>query len=107
MMSLFDEYLPGWANEPELLVRVDNIPDAEIWDAHYGAKAYLFQYIDEVTGIRLDPELLTIGFARRAAAYKRANMIFSDIERLLAISDGKLQLVFGGKAHPATRWVRS
>jgi starch phosphorylase len=100
MMALFDEYLPGWANEPELLVRVDNIPDAEIWDAHCGAKAYLFQYIDEVTGIRLDPELLTVGFARRAAAYKRANMIFTDIERLLAISDGKLQLVFGGKAHP-------
>jgi len=100
MMSLFDQYLPGWAHEPELLVRVDNIPDTEVWDAHRGAKAYLFQYVDEVTGIRLDPELLTIGFARRAAAYKRANMIFSDLERLLTISDGKLQLVFGGKAHP-------
>ena len=50
MMTLFDKYLPSWANEPELLVRVDNIPDAEIWDAHCGAKAYLFQYIYEVTG---------------------------------------------------------
>jgi starch phosphorylase len=100
MMSLFDDYLPGWANEPELLVRVDNIPDAEIWDAHCGAKAYLFQYIEEVTEVRLDPEILTIGFARRAAAYKRANMIFTDPERLLAISGGKLQLVFAGKAHP-------
>ncbi len=100
MMSLFDDYLPGWANEPELLVRVDIIPDAEIWDAHCGAKAYLFQYIEEVTGIRLDPDMLTIGFARRAAAYKRANMIFTDLERLLAIGGGKLQLVFGGKAHP-------
>jgi len=100
MMALFDDYLPGWANEPELLVRVDNIPDAEVWDAHCGAKAYLFQYIDEVTGTRLDPDVLTIGFARRAAAYKRANMIFTDIERLLAISEGRLQLVFAGKAHP-------
>ncbi|MDT8441517.1 MAG: alpha-glucan family phosphorylase [Desulfuromonadales bacterium] len=100
MMTVFDRYLPGWANEPEVLVRVDNIPDDEIWDAHVGAKAYLFQYIQEVTGQNFDPDLLTIGFARRATAYKRAKMIFSDPERLLELGDGKLQLVFGGKAHP-------
>jgi len=100
LMPLFDKYLPGWANEPELLVRVDNIPDQEIHDAHAGAKAYLFQYIEEVTGTRFDPEILTIGFARRATAYKRANMIFTDPERLMKIGNGKLQLVFGGKAHP-------
>ncbi len=100
LMPLYDKYLPGWANEPELLVRVDNIPDWEIHDAHAGAKAYLFQYIEETTGTKLDPEILTIGFARRATAYKRANMIFTDPERLLKIGDGKLQLIFGGKAHP-------
>ncbi|PLX85407.1 MAG: alpha-glucan family phosphorylase [Desulfuromonas sp.] len=100
MMSLFDKYLPSWANEPELLVRVDNIPDDEIWEAHLGAKAYLFQYIQEVTGRTFDPDILTIGFARRATAYKRAKMIFTDPERLLQIGDGKLQLIFAGKAHP-------
>ncbi|MEJ2492575.1 MAG: alpha-glucan family phosphorylase [Desulfuromonadales bacterium] len=100
LISLFDRYLPGWANEPELLVRVDNIPDREIDEAHAGAKAYLLQYIEETTGVRFDPEILTIGFARRATAYKRANMIFSDPERLKKIGAGKLQLVFGGKAHP-------
>lgn len=100
IMALYDKYLPGWANEPELLVRVDNIPDQEIYDAHAGAKAYLFQYIEEITGVRLDPDILTIGFARRATAYKRANMIFTDKERLLEIGGGKLQLVFAGKAHP-------
>ena len=100
MMTLFDKYLPGWANEPELLVRVDIIPDAEIQDAHAGAKAYLFQYIEEVAGVKFDPELLTIGFARRATAYKRANMIFSDPALLKKIGNGKLQLVFAGKAHP-------
>ena len=100
IMTLYDKYLPGWANEPELLVRVDNIPDQEIHDAHAGAKAYLFQYIEEITGVRLDPDILTIGFARRATAYKRANMIFTDKERLLEIGGGKLQLVFAGKAHP-------
>lgn len=100
IMTIFDKYLPGWANEPELLVRVDVIPDADIQDAHAGAKAYLFQYIEETTGVRLDPDILTIGFARRATAYKRANMIFTDPERLLKIGAGKLQLIFGGKAHP-------
>ncbi len=100
MMTVFDKYLPGWANEPELLVRVDVIPDEEIQDAHAGAKAYLFQYIEETTGEKLDPEILTLGFARRATAYKRANMIFTDLDRLLEIGNGKLQLVYGGKAHP-------
>lgn len=101
LTSLFDSYLPGWANEPELLVRIDLIPDEEIWEAHLGAKAYLFQYINEVTdGVQLDPDILTIGFARRATAYKRANMIFTDPEKLLEIGDGKVQLVYAGKAHP-------
>jgi len=98
--SLYDRYLPGWANEPELLVRVDNIPDQEIWDAHGGAKALLIQYVREASGVDLDPEILTIGFARRSATYKRADLIFHDIQRLLSIGAGKLQLVFGGKAHP-------
>lgn len=100
-VDLFDRYLPGWANEPELLVRVETIPDDEIWEAHAGAKAYLFQFIEETTGVHLDPEVLTIGFARRAAAYKRGDLIFSDLERFLKLGKGKIQLIFGGKAHPA------
>lgn len=99
-VSLFNRYIPSWAKEPELLVRVDNIPSEEVWDAHQGAKAYLFQYIEETTGIRLDPDKLTIGFARRAATYKRGDLILSDLERLLGIGRDKIQLVFGGKAHP-------
>lgn len=100
MVRLFNRYLPGWANEPELLVRVDTIPDDELWDAHCGAKALFFQYIHEQTGTLLDPDLLTIGFARRAATYKRGDLIFSNLERLLDLGAGKLQFVFGGKAHP-------
>lgn len=99
-VHLFDRYLPGWANEPEMLVRIDNVSDAEIWDAHCGAKALFFQHVKEITGTELDPELLTIGFARRAATYKRGDLIFGDIERLLEIGGGKLQFIFGGKAHP-------
>ena len=100
LIHLYDKYLPGWANEPELLVRVDLIPDNELQDAHAGAKAYLFQWIEETTGAKLDLDVLTIGFARRATAYKRANLIFTDRDRLLKIGEGKLQLVFAGKAHP-------
>ncbi len=99
-VNMFDKYLPGWANEPELLVRVDTIPDEEVWENHCGAKAFFFQYIKEKTGKELNPDLLTIGFARRAATYKRGDLIFNDIERLLEIGKGKLQFVFGGKAHP-------
>ncbi len=97
---LYDKYLPGWANEPELFVRVGRIPDNEIWDAHIEAKKILFEYVRARTDIRLDPDILTIGFARRATAYKRADLIFSEVDRLIKIGKGKLQLVFAGKAHP-------
>ncbi len=99
-VNLYDKYLPGWANEPELLVRADIIPDEELWENHCGAKALFFHYIKEVTGKELNPDLLTIGFARRAATYKRGDLIFKDIDRLLEIGRGKLQFVFGGKSHP-------
>ena len=99
-MELFDRFLPGWANEPELLVRVDNIPDDEIWETYLGAKALFFQSIKEKTGVELNPEILTIGLARRAATYKRGDLIFNNMERLLEIGSGKLQFIFGGKAHP-------
>lgn len=97
---LYDKYLPGWANEPELFVRVGRIPDDEIWDAHIEAKKILFDYVYENTGIKMDADILTIGFARRATAYKRADLIFSDIERLERIASGKLQIVYAGKSHP-------
>ncbi|MDO9079967.1 MAG: alpha-glucan family phosphorylase, partial [Desulfuromonadales bacterium] len=80
-VNLYNDHLPGWANEPEVLVRIDSVPDEELWDAHYGAKSFLFQYVEEETGVTLDPEILTIGFARRATAYKRGDLIFRDINR--------------------------
>jgi starch phosphorylase len=100
LKSLFDTYLPGWANEPELFVRVGRIPDEELWKAHMEAKRSLFKYIKSKTEIDLDPEIFTIGFARRATAYKRPHLLFSDIERLERIGAGKLQVVYAGKAHP-------
>jgi starch phosphorylase len=99
--ELYDKYLPGWANEPELLVRVDSIPDDEIWDAHMAAKNDLILFVRAMTGKELDPNTLTLGFARRATGYKRATLIFSDLKRLKNVNKrGKLQLIFAGKAHP-------
>ena len=98
--NLYDKYLPGWANEPELFVRVGRIPDEDIWNAHLEAKKILFDFVRKNTGVDMSPDILTIGFARRATAYKRADLIFSDIERLEKIGIEKLQIVYAGKAHP-------
>ncbi len=97
---LYDNYIPGWANEPELLVRVDIIPDEEIWHAHKEAKKTLIDHINKTTNIGMDYDTLTLGFARRATGYKRANLIFSDLEKLRKVNrKGKIQLIFAGKAH--------
>jgi len=97
---LYDKYLPGWANEPELFVRVGRIPDEEIWNAHLEAKRALLDYVKSTTGVEMSMDVLTIGFARRATAYKRADLIFSDMERLERFGNGKLQIIYAGKAHP-------
>ncbi|MDA8092010.1 MAG: alpha-glucan family phosphorylase [Nitrospiraceae bacterium] len=100
MRNLFDKYLPGWANEPELFVRVGRIPEDELWGAHMASKRSLVDYVNRLTGAGFSQDLLTIGFARRATAYKRGDLIFRDIERLGRIGNGKLQIIFAGKAHP-------
>ncbi len=99
--ELFDKYLPGWANEPELLVRVAGIPDEEIWRAHMEAKGTLIEFVQQKTNVNLDRDVLTLGFARRATAYKRPNLLFSNLERLREINrKGRIQAIFAGKAHP-------
>ncbi len=98
--KLYDENIPGWRNDPSRLMQAVKLKDDDVWRAHQAAKMKLFAHILEETGEQLNPDILTVGFARRAATYKRANLIFSDIKRLLEIGEGRLQLVFSGKAHP-------
>ena len=100
MKKIYDKYLPGWANEPEIFVRIGAIPDKEIWNAHVKAKKKLIDYVNSVSDAEMEHETLTIGFARRATAYKRADLLFSDIKRLEKIGTGKIQIVYAGKAHP-------
>jgi starch phosphorylase len=73
----------------------------DLWTAHQRMKSELFESIHAQTGIGLNPDHLTIGFARRAATYKRAMLIFGDEKRLEGLLAKGLQLVFSGKAHPA------
>jgi starch phosphorylase len=99
--ALYDRYMPGWCHEPGILVRADLIPDGTLWEAHGRAKADLIETVHSLTSVRLDPALPILGFARRMTAYKRPDLLFSDLERLKEIARSHpFQLVLAGKAHP-------
>ena len=123
MELLFNKYLGNnWQQEhdsPYVWELVDEIPDKELWDTHYWLKTKLINALRErarrrwkndkpssalTSGLFLDPDVLTIGFARRFATYKRANLIFQDMDRLIRLFNHHrtpIQIVFAGKAHPA------
>lgn len=100
LRELFDLRLPGWREDPDRLLEIDQISDDELERAHRSEKHFLLGYANSQTQKALSMDLLTIGFARRAAEYKRANLIFRDVDRLAGLGQGKLQLIFAGKAHP-------
>jgi glycogen phosphorylase len=125
MHRIFRKYIsPDWVRRQDdalLWARVEEIPDEELWQAHVFLKRKMFSTIRErarqdwiaratppeqllASGIFLDPNALVIGFARRFATYKRANLIFHDIDRLLQLIHDPyrpVQVIFTGKAHPA------
>ncbi|MDY7032462.1 MAG: alpha-glucan family phosphorylase [Thermodesulfobacteriota bacterium] len=125
MEILFNKYLgPDWLekhDDPSLWDRIDEIPDEELWKTHYWLKIKLINVVRETArrrwteeisgpsvilaaGTFLDPSVLTIGFARRFATYKRADLIFHDNARLKRLLNDRwrpIQIVFAGKAHPA------
>jgi starch phosphorylase len=125
MSRLFDEYLPSdWRerhDDPQVWAPIREIPDEALWTARKALREYLFAFIRErarqrwrdqhvtaarvvVAGTLLDPNALTIGFARRFTGYKRAELVFHNPERLQAILNAArrpVQIVFAGKAHPA------
>ncbi|MBJ62818.1 MAG: alpha-glucan phosphorylase [Euryarchaeota archaeon] len=100
MADLFDKQLPGWREDPTKLAHAGKIPTDDLAGARDVARKVLRELVQTSTGVRLDKNRLTIGFARRFATYKRANLVFSDLERLREIGAGKIQFVFSGKAHP-------
>jgi glycogen phosphorylase len=124
MYRLYDRHLgTGWhehSSEPRIWEGIENVDDGELWETHLSLKQRLLEFVRgraveqaerraEPMEIRqrlarvLSPDALTIGFARRFATYKRANLILTDIEKLAALAnDAKrpVQFVFAGKAHP-------
>lgn len=101
--ELFDREIPGWRQDTDFLRQALDIPGWRVRDAHAAAKRDLLAAVAARTGIQLDPKAFTVGFARRAASYKRADLVFTDTEQLgqIAAEAGPLQFIFAGKAHPA------
>jgi starch phosphorylase len=102
MAKLFDRYIALWREENFNLRHATGIPRNEVWGAHHSAKRALIDHINSTLHTDMNADVFTIGFARRAATYKRADMLVSDVARLKAIVSkfGPLQIVYGGKAHP-------
>jgi len=99
--ALYDRYVPGWSVEPELLVRADGIPAEALAAAHSRAKSTLIERVRALTGVGLDAAKPILGFARRMTAYKRPDLLFSELERLRHIAGAApFQVVLAGKAHP-------
>jgi starch phosphorylase len=121
----YDKYLErNWArniDDPTIWDKIDNIPDEDLWKTHTTMKTYMIwhirrrlkkmkkrygvspEYLRNIDKV-LDPNILTIGFARRFATYKRADLLFRDYERIKNLITNKerpIQFIFAGKAHPA------
>jgi starch phosphorylase len=100
--TLFDSYIPGWRKDNYMLRYALNIPYDKIWSAHIEQKQTLIDFVNETQNVHFSSDILTIGFARRAATYKRADLIFRDIARLERIAKKHpIQIVMAGKAHPS------
>jgi glycogen phosphorylase len=101
--KVFDQSLPRWRTDNLALRYAIDIPEEEIAAAHGVSKRALLDEVASRTGIALDPDVFTIGFARRVATYKRADLLFSQPEKIVALAEkfGGLQILYAGKAHPA------
>ena len=100
--KLFDQHVPGWREDNFMLRSALSIPPREIADAHAHTKHALLDRVNRETQAGMEMDVLTLGFARRATGYKRADLLFHDLERLkrIAAQAGKFQVVYAGKAHP-------
>jgi starch phosphorylase len=98
--KIFDRKWPNWKANPRLLENAIELDDLEIFDAHIENKFNLMNYQKGHSWNLLDEELITIAFARRFATYKRAVLLFHDIDRLGKICKDNVQFIFAGKAHP-------
>lgn len=101
--AVYDQHMPRWRQDNVTLRYTIDVPESEIAAAHRTSKQQLLAAVQQSTGKILREDLFTIGFARRAATYKRADLFFQDPERLVSMAKrfGGLQVIYSGKAHPA------
>ncbi len=102
IQQMLDEHIPSWRRDNLYLRSAIDLPEQAILQAHASAKESLLAEVKKRTQLEFDPKVLTLGFARRAATYKRATLMFNDPERLaeIATEAGGLQILYAGKAHP-------
>jgi len=100
--ELFDRHISGWRTDPFAIRSGLAIPREEIWAAHFEAKKKLIDLVNQRENAGMDYDFFTLGFARRATQYKRSDLLFTDIQRLIDIvaKSGPIQIVYAGKAHP-------
>ena len=103
LQDLLDKEIPEWRHDNQYFRSVYGVEPARISNCHHQGKQRLFKLVADRTGVQLDPKVLTLGFARRVATYKRASLLLNDPKRLLKIARkiGGLQILYAGKAHPA------
>lgn len=99
---LFDKHMPGWRSDPYILRSAFSISKEEIWNAHMEAKRELINFVNTRYNVGMNYDDFTIGFGRRQTAYKRPDLLLSDPDRLINISEkvGPIQIIYSGKAHP-------
>jgi len=100
--ELFDRYIPTWREDNYSLRAALGFPVEQVWAAHVAAKRELMAEVHNRTGLKLDPDVFTIGFARRVTGYKRADLLLCSLDRLrqIAKSAGRFHIIYAGKAHP-------
>jgi starch phosphorylase len=99
--TVLEKHLPHWASEPVSLLRTDEINAESLWSAHQHIKGELIAEIRRLTGVEMKSDVALLGFARRMTGYKRPDLLFTDLHRLLAINAKyPFQVVMAGKAHP-------
>ncbi len=102
MQALFDKRAHGWREDPSILEMLSrDFDDTELWNAHMSAKKRLMDHVNQRTGKDFDENHLTIASARRVVPYKRPELIYTNLERLREVCNGRVQIIHAGNAHPS------
>jgi starch phosphorylase len=102
LKKLYDKHIPGWEEAPTLMTRAMELPTDALRNAHLQAKSEMLDMLYRSTGKQFSKEHLTVGLAKRVTAYKRNDLILTDLDKLDAIAEkrGPIQVILAGKAHP-------